>query len=90
MEKLIGFLERYPKLFVVVFFFLWGGFLILFSLHKHIFPQTLYLLAVNGLVVGQLYLGFRKKDGKRNSLGVLLGILTGVYTLMINVIALTS
>jgi hypothetical protein len=52
-------------------------------------PKIIYTVAVNALVVGQLYLGFIKQDGKRNGLGIVLGIITGIYTLLIDAIAIS-
>jgi len=84
MDKLIHFIEENPKPFAILFFFLWGGFLIVFSLHTNFFAKTLYITAINALVVAQIYLGLKKKAGKRNWLGILLGSITGIYTLILD------
>ena len=88
MDRMIDLIEKNSKVFSIIFFFLWGIFLILFSLHTNIFPKILYALTVNALVVGQFYLGFLKKDGRRHWLGIILGSITGLYTLLIDAIAI--
>jgi len=89
MDKLIHFIEENSKVFVVLFFFLWGAFLIILSLHTNFFAKILYVIAINALVVAQIYLGFLKKEGKRNWLGIVLGSITGIYTLVLDLMFLS-
>ena len=89
MDKLIAFIEDNSKEFTIVFFFLWGVFLILLSLHTNFFAKLLYIASINALVVAQIYLGFLKTKGKRNWWGISLGVITGIYTIILDLITLS-